>query len=99
MGGKEDGREGGAKLHSMNVYLFTPPSPPPSLPPQATLEVAEMVLCGLVNKEIASLIKKSGARAIGIAGRDDGLLVGTKVREGGREGGREEGRATFMKVC
>jgi acetylglutamate kinase len=45
-----------------------------------TLEVAEMVLCGLVNKEIASLIKKGGARAIGISGRDDGLLVGTRAR-------------------
>jgi len=52
-----------------------------------------MVLCGLVNKEIASLIKKSGARAIGIAGKDDGLLVGAKVgNEGGREGGRVGGR-------
>jgi acetylglutamate kinase len=56
-----------------------------------------MVLCGLVNKEIAALVKKSGARAVGIAGKDDGLLVGEKVRregrrEGGWEGGREGGK-------
>ncbi|TFJ84158.1 hypothetical protein NSK_004630 [Nannochloropsis salina CCMP1776] len=50
----------------------------------ATLEVAEMVLCGLVNKEIAALVKKSGARAVGIAGKDDGLLVGEKVMKDGK---------------
>jgi acetylglutamate kinase len=44
-----------------------------------TLEVAEMVLCGLINKSIASLIKRAGARAVGISGKDDGLLVGEKV--------------------
>ena len=43
-------------------------------------------------KEIACLIKKSGARAIGIAGKDDELLEGAKVREGGREEGRVRGR-------
>lgn len=46
---------------------------------EATLEVAEMVLCGLVNKGISSLISQKGARAVGISGRDDGLLVGEKV--------------------
>lgn len=35
----------------------------------ATLEVAEMVLCGLVNKEIAALVKQAGARAVGICGK------------------------------
>lgn len=28
-----------------------------------------MVLCGLVNKEIASLVKQAGARAVGICGK------------------------------
>jgi len=46
---------------------------------EATLEVAEMVLCGVINKGIASLIKQRGARAVGISGKDDGLLVGEKV--------------------
>lgn len=28
-----------------------------------------MVLCGLVNKEIAALVKQAGARAVGICGK------------------------------
>lgn len=42
------------------------------------VEVAEMVLCGSVNKEIASKICSSGGRALGLSGRDDNLLQCTK---------------------
>jgi len=42
------------------------------------VEVAEMVLCGMVNKQIASAICSEGGRAIGISGRDDSLLQCTK---------------------
>jgi acetylglutamate kinase len=42
------------------------------------VEVAEMVLCGQVNKEISSKICSAGGRAIGISGRDDSLLQCTK---------------------
>lgn len=42
------------------------------------VEVAEMVLAGSVNKEIASTICSAGGRAIGISGRDDSLLQCTK---------------------
>lgn len=42
------------------------------------VEVAEMVLCGVVNKQIASAICSEGGRAIGISGRDDSLLQCTK---------------------
>mmetsp|Transcript_52468 Transcript_52468/g.59544 ORF Transcript_52468/g.59544 Transcript_52468/m.59544 type:complete len:334 (-) Transcript_52468:205-1206(-) len=38
------------------------------------VDVAEMVLCGSVNKEISSRICSAGGRAIGISGRDDSLL-------------------------
>ena len=38
------------------------------------VDVAEMVLCGSVNKEIASTICSSGGRALGLSGRDDSLL-------------------------
>eukprot|EP00980_Cylindrotheca_fusiformis_P011935 scaffold2830_cov131-Cylindrotheca_fusiformis.AAC.56 len=38
------------------------------------VDVAEMVLCGSVNKEIASTICSAGGRAIGLSGRDDSLL-------------------------
>jgi acetylglutamate kinase len=38
------------------------------------VEVAEMVLCGSVNKEISSTICSAGGKAIGLSGRDDSLL-------------------------
>jgi acetylglutamate kinase len=44
----------------------------------AVVEVAEMVLCGSVNKEISSRICSKGGRAIGLSGRDDSLLQCTK---------------------
>ena len=42
------------------------------------VDVAEMVLCGSVNKEISSKICSAGGRAIGLSGRDDSLLQCTK---------------------
>lgn len=44
-----------------------------------TLEVAEMVLSGLINKDIASRICLNGVRSIGINGKDDNTLIGSKV--------------------
>jgi len=38
------------------------------------VDVAEMVLCGSVNKEISSRICSAGGRALGLSGRDDSLL-------------------------
>lgn len=38
------------------------------------VDVAEMVLCGAVNKEISSKICAAGGRAIGVSGRDDSIL-------------------------
>ena len=42
------------------------------------VDVAEMVLCGSVNKEISSKICSAGGKAIGLSGRDDSLLQCTK---------------------
>lgn len=42
------------------------------------VEVAEMVLCGKVNKEISSKIVANGGRAMGLSGRDDAILQCTK---------------------
>ena len=36
-----------------------------------TMSIVEMVLGGLVNKEIVSLLNQSGAKAVGITGRDN----------------------------
>eukprot|EP00640_Fibrocapsa_japonica_P003837 CAMPEP_0113944626 /NCGR_PEP_ID=MMETSP1339-20121228/35012_1 /TAXON_ID=94617 /ORGANISM="Fibrocapsa japonica" /LENGTH=361 /DNA_ID=CAMNT_0000949901 /DNA_START=89 /DNA_END=1174 /DNA_ORIENTATION=+ /assembly_acc=CAM_ASM_000762 len=40
----------------------------------ATIEVAEMVLSGSINKAIVSGICAAGGRAVGISGRDDNLI-------------------------
>ncbi len=42
---------------------------------QATVEVVEMVLTGLVNKRIVQAIMDQGGRAVGLSGKDDALLV------------------------
>jgi len=46
---------------------------------KATAEVAEMVLSGAINKEIVSWIAQAGGKAIGISGKDGGLVTATKV--------------------
>ncbi|WP_136439794.1 acetylglutamate kinase [Pacificoceanicola onchidii] len=42
---------------------------------QATVEVVEMVLTGLVNKRIVQAIMDQGGRAVGLSGKDDDLIV------------------------
>ncbi|MBS7670874.1 acetylglutamate kinase [Croceicoccus gelatinilyticus] len=44
-----------------------------------TAEIAEMVLSGRINKELVSWIANAGGRAIGISGKDGGLVKATKV--------------------
>ena len=44
-----------------------------------TMDVVEMVLGGLVNKEIVQLINQHGGRAIGITGKDGGLINAKKL--------------------
>jgi acetylglutamate kinase len=43
-----------------------------------TLDIVEMVLGGLVNKEIVSLINTHGGRAIGLSGKDGNLIKAKK---------------------
>ena len=45
----------------------------------ATAEVAEMVLAGSINKEIVAHIAQAGGRAVGISGKDAGLVTAIKV--------------------
>ena len=45
----------------------------------ATAEVAEMVLAGSINKEIVAHIAQAGGRAVGISGKDAGLVTAAKV--------------------
>ena len=44
-----------------------------------TMDVVEMVLGGLVNKKIVQLINQHGGRAIGITGKDGGLIYAKKL--------------------
>jgi acetylglutamate kinase len=44
-----------------------------------TMKVVEMVLGGQVNKEIVALINQHGGRAVGITGKDDGLIRARKL--------------------
>jgi acetylglutamate kinase len=44
-----------------------------------TMDVVEMVLGGLVNKSIVSLINKNGGRAVGLTGKDGGLIRAKKM--------------------
>jgi acetylglutamate kinase len=46
---------------------------------KATAEVAEMVLSGAINKELVGWIAGAGGRAIGISGKDGGLITAKKV--------------------
>lgn len=44
-----------------------------------TMDVVEMVLGGLVNKEIVALINQHGGRAVGLTGKDGGLVRARKM--------------------
>ena len=46
---------------------------------KATAEVAEMVLSGAINKELVSWIARAGGKAIGISGKDGGLITAHKL--------------------
>ena len=54
-----------------------------------TAEIAEMVLAGSINKEIVGWIGAAGGRAVGISGKDAGLVRAEKVM--GREPDRDQG--------
>ena len=45
----------------------------------AMVEVVEMVLAGTVNKHVASLINRAGALAVGISGKDGGMIRARRV--------------------
>ena len=47
---------------------------------EAMVEVVEMVLAGSVNKQVASLINRAGAMAVGLSGKDGGLIRARKLR-------------------
>lgn len=59
---------------------------------QETMDIVEMVLGGLINKEIVSLINKHGGKAVGLSGKDGSLIKANKktVRKNTPETGVSE---------
>jgi acetylglutamate kinase len=45
---------------------------------EETMDIVEMVLGGLVNKEIVSLINNHGGKAVGLSGKDGGIIKAKK---------------------
>lgn len=46
---------------------------------KATVEIAEMVLCGNICKSIVANIQAAGGRALGLSGKDDALVTAIKM--------------------
>lgn len=48
---------------------------------EATMEIAQMVLCGKINKNIAGELNSMGVKAIGLCGKDSQLIKAEKLDE------------------
>jgi len=46
---------------------------------EATMDVVEMVLVGKINKEIVSFINRHGGKAVGVSGKDGGLIQAERL--------------------
>jgi len=44
-----------------------------------TMDIVEMVLGGLINKQIVSLINSQGGKAVGLSGKDGGMIRARKI--------------------
>ena len=51
----------------------------------ATVEIVEMVLSGAINKHIVNVINAAGGTAIGLSGKDGGLIQASKLRRTKRD--------------
>ena len=47
---------------------------------EETMDIVEMVLGGKVNKEIVGLINRAGGKAVGLTGKDGGLIQAKKLK-------------------
>ena len=54
-----------------------------------TMDVVEMVLGGLVNTEIVSLLNKNQGKAVGLTGKDGNLIKAKKLRLKGRSANQD----------
>ncbi len=56
---------------------------------QATAEIAEMVLSGAINKQLVGWIASAGGKAMGVSGKDGGLVTATKLERTTRDPGSQ----------
>jgi len=54
---------------------------------EATISIVEMVLAGGINKALVAAIAKAGGRAVGISGKDGGLITARKLMATAKTGG------------
>lgn len=54
---------------------------------EETMDVVEMVLVGKVNKEIVGMINHFGGKAVGLSGKDGGLIKAKKIKSKGEDMG------------
>jgi acetylglutamate kinase len=64
----------------------------------AAMEIVEMVLSGVVNKALAAGLTQAGVAAIGLSGRDAGLIRARLEPELGRVGTPESVDASFVRA-
>jgi acetylglutamate kinase len=63
---------------------------------EETMDIVEMVLGGKVNKEIVNLINQAGGKAVGLTGKDGGLIQARKLKMTKKSG--ETGEAEIIDV-
>jgi acetylglutamate kinase len=63
---------------------------------EETMDIVEMVLGGLVNKEIVNLINRAGGRAVGLTGKDGGLIQARKLKM--RKKSEETGETEMIDI-
>ena len=84
---------GGPKISSMMKKMGKKPTfiQGHRVTDKETMDIVEMVLGGLINKEIVSLINSHGGKAIGLSGKDGGLIKAKKKMFGkSRKRGSDE---------
>lgn len=88
---------GGPQIASMLKRLDIPSSFYEGLriTDDATMEIVEMILGGQTNKEVVNLLTLSGARAVGLSGKDAHLLRVKKAEVSGKD---EHGNATPVDI-
>jgi len=63
-----------------------------------TVDITEMVLAGVINKGIVASINRAGGRAVGISGKDGGLIEAVKHKPGNGSGENRKSPETEIDI-